>query len=330
MYNSFLIDFFSYNWYNNIYINFIIINCCPCNKNSNSTGENMNKLKVTDVRANPGDSAFLIDDGKTAILYDSGFAFTGFEVAENIKNILGDRPLDYIFLTHSHYDHALGSVYVKHYWKDAKVVAGEYAAKIFAKSSARALMRDLDSKFARKCGISEYEDLTDELCVDIPVSDGDVIRAGDLEFEILSLPGHTRCSVGYYCRSKKLLLSCETIGVYNGSDDVVPSYLVGYEMTISSVKRVQSLDIENIIIPHYGLLTGDKTKFYLAKAMESAVSTANEIASMLKNGKSKEEITGFFKDKFYHGYIKEIYPVDAMELNTGISIELIGREFDCI
>ena len=69
----------------------------------------MHNLKITDVRANPGDSAFLIDDGITAILYDSGFAFTGYAVADNIKSALGERTLDYIFLTHSHYDMAMVS-----------------------------------------------------------------------------------------------------------------------------------------------------------------------------------------------------------------------------
>ena len=47
----------------------------------------MDKIKITDVRVNPGDSAFLIDDGKTAIMYDSGFAFTGYGVADKIKKI---------------------------------------------------------------------------------------------------------------------------------------------------------------------------------------------------------------------------------------------------
>ena len=93
----------------------------------------MQNLKITDVRVHPGDSAFLIDDGKTTILYDSGFGFTGFGVAENIKKVLGSRPLDYIFLTHSHYDHALGSAYISHIYKETKIVAGEYASKIFAK-----------------------------------------------------------------------------------------------------------------------------------------------------------------------------------------------------
>lgn len=65
----------------------------------------MQNINITDVRVHPGDSAFLIDDGTTSILYDSGFAFTGYQVAEKIKKHLGNRKLDYIFLTHSHYDH---------------------------------------------------------------------------------------------------------------------------------------------------------------------------------------------------------------------------------
>lgn len=288
----------------------------------------MKNVKITDVRVMSGDSAFLIDDGKTAIMYDSGFAFNGYNVAEKIKSILGDRKLDYIFLTHSHYDHALGSVYALKFWPDAKVVAGEYAAKIFSKPTAKAVMRDLDSKFAKTCGINEYEDLIDNLKVDIAVSDGDIIKAGDMEFTVINLPGHTKCSVGFYCADEKLLLSCETIGVYNGKDNVVPSYLVGYQMTIDSIDKVSKLDLENILIPHFGLLGKDETAFYIKKAKESAIATAEEIKTMLVEGKSKAEVTEFFKNKFYHGYIKKIYPIDAMELNTGITVDLLSREFD--
>ncbi len=289
----------------------------------------MNKIRITDVRVQPGDSAFLLDDGTTSVLYDSGFAFTGFGVAENIKKILGDRPLDYIFLTHSHYDHALGSVYALSYWKDAKVVAGEYATKIFAKPTAKSVMRDLDRKFSVQCGVSDYEDLIDNLRVDIPVSDGDTVKAGNMEFLALNLPGHTKCSVGYYCPEHQLLLGCETIGVFNGVDDVVPSYLVGYRMTLESIARVERLPIQQILVPHYGLLDEEQTKIYLKRAKKSAVTTAEEIVDLLRQGKSKKEVIDFFKQKFYYGYIQEIYPIDAMELNTGIMIELLKKEFEC-
>ncbi len=287
----------------------------------------MYPLNITDVRAHPGDSAFLLDDGETSILYDSGFAFTGFAVADKIREVLSGRKLDYIFLTHSHYDHALGSAYARRYWPDVQVVAGEYAARIFAKPTAKAVMRDLDRKIALQCGVTEYEDLIDELRVDIPVADGDTVTAGEMTFTVLNLPGHTKCSVGYYCPERKLLLSSETIGVFNGEDDVVPSYLVGYEMAMDSIARVEALDINCILVPHFGLLSGDAVQLYLKKARASAVEAAEKIAAMLRAGQPKEEIVAWFKDRYYHGYVRTIYPIDAMELNTGIMIDLVKREF---
>lgn len=288
----------------------------------------MKNITVTDVRAVPGDAAFLIDDGKTSILYDTGFAFTGKSVAQKIKSLLGERKLDFIFLTHSHYDHALGSVYVKKQYPEVKIVASEYAAKIFAKPSAREVMRDLDRKHARNCGISDYRDLVDSLNADITVNDGDTIKSGELNFEVLSLPGHTKCSVGFYCRSKKLLLGCETLGVFDGKDDIVPSFLVGYAMTLKSVERVQSLDIEHIVVPHFGLISGDTARLYLEKSYSTTKSIAEEFAYLIKQGATNEDILQVFKDKFYHGDIVAAYPIDAMTLNVGIMAELIRREFD--
>ena len=241
----------------------------------------MHSLTITDVRAIPADSAFLIDDGKTAILYDSGFAFTGDRVAENIRKALGERPLDYIFLTHSHYDHALGSIYVKRRYPDAKVVAGEYVGKIFAKPTAKAVMRDLDRKFAKTCGVEAYEDLIDELHADLLVRDGDMIRAGDMDFTVVALPGHTKCSVGFYLPENRLLLGAETLGVYIDSETVIPSYLIGYEITMHSIEKAENMDIQTILVPHHGLLDADSTQNYLKNCRKAAQSTAREIADIL-------------------------------------------------
>ncbi len=288
----------------------------------------MEHIKVTDVREKAGDASFLIDNKDVAILYDSGFAFTGYAVADRIKTALSGRKLDYIFLTHSHYDHALGSVYVKKRFPETKIVAGEYAAKIFQKPSARALMRELDGKFAKNCGVCEYEDLIDELSADITVNDGDIIKAGDIEFCTVSLPGHTKCSVGYYCKSEKLLLGCETLGVFNGVDDIVPSFLVGYDMTMKSIERARELDIEHIVVPHYGLISGDTAKLYLNKAYKTTKSTTEEFVALLKAGKSNADILEVFKEKFYHGSIIDAYPLDAMMLNVDIMTNLLRKEFN--
>lgn len=286
----------------------------------------MKNITVTDVRAIPGDSAFLIDDGKTAVLCDAGFGFTGKRIAQNVQKALGERTLDYIFLTHSHYDHALGAPYVLALYPNAKIVAGAYAASIFAKDSAKARMRDLDRKFATACGVTDYEDLTNDLRVDIAVQDGDAVQAGDMTFTAVALPGHTKCSMGFYLAEQKLLLGSETLGVFDGEHTVMPCFLVGYRMALESIARVRAMDIEQIVFPHLGLAGKESTARFLSLAEYSAKQTAEEIASILRKGGGKEQAMQYFRDKFYHGKIKEGYPIDAMLLNTSIMIDLIERE----
>lgn len=287
----------------------------------------MKNIKITDVRCQKGDASFLIDNGNTSVLYDTGFGFTGYDVADNIKLVLGERKLDYIFLTHSHYDHALGSAYILRRYPDAKVVAGKYAAGIFGRVGAKRTMKELDAKFAEKCGAGNYEFLGDELKVDIAVDEGDIIKAGDMEFEVVNLPGHTRCSVGFYCREKGLFLSNETLGVYDGEKTIVPSYLVSYADTIKSIEKAEKLDIKYLLAPHYGLLNEEQTKYFLDNMKSASEQIAQEILDCLKNGKSDEEILRMIKDKFWHGYIKAIYPEDAVNLNTSIMIQLIKKDF---
>ena len=284
------------------------------------------KLTITDVRAHPGDCAFLLDDGKTAVLYDTGFGFTGYAVADKIRDLLGDRPLDYIFLTHSHYDHVLGAPYVCARYPMARVIAGVHTKEVFAKPTARAHMRDLDKKFAACCGVTEYEDRIDELRVDITVAEGDIIRAGDMEFTVVELPGHTKCSLGFYLASEKLLLSSETLGVYDGGEIVFPLYLVGYQMALDSIAKVESMDIDNLLLPHYGVLDRDATRFYLKNCRKSAVDTAEGIVSILKNGGTHEDAFEYFKDTFFRGNVPAIYPIDAMRLNTNLLVTCIERE----
>jgi len=283
-------------------------------------------IKITDVRQLNGDAAFLIDSGATSILYDTGFGFTGYAVADNVKACLGDRRLDYIFLTHSHYDHALGSAYILRRYPDAKVVAGRYAADIFKRDGAKRTMKELDSKFAEKCGITDYEFLGDELKVDITADDGDIIHAGDMEFRVISLPGHTRCCVGFYCEKEGLLLSNETLGVYDGDKTILPAFLVSFADTISSIEKIEKLDIKSILAPHFGLLDKTQTEYFLKNMKSSAQNIADDILGSIKAGCSDKETVARFKNKYWHGNIKEAYPEDAINLNTSIMVRLLRSE----
>lgn len=283
-------------------------------------------LTITDVRALPGDSAFLIDNGATAVLYDTGFGFTGHAVAENVRRVLGERPLDYILLTHSHYDHALGSAYLRKHYPRVKVVAGAYADKIFRKPTARAVMRDLDRKAAASFGVTEYEDLTDDLRADITVTDGDIIECGNLRFTAVDLPGHTKCSVGYYLPENRLLLASESLGVYCGNGVYLPSFLVGYQMTLDSIRKAGKMDIDSMVIPHYGPVSSEEARNYLKNGEETARKSAEMILNQISLGKSNEEILAYLTDVLYTDQVRPSYPYDAFRMNTEIMMNLIRKE----
>lgn len=288
----------------------------------------MTEFKIYDVRVLQGDSAFLIDDGKTTILYDTGFGFTGEQIAENIEKILGTRKLDYILLTHSHYDHALASVKICERYPEVKVIAGSYATEIFKRPGAKAVMTELDGKAAKKYGREEYTVDADKLRVDIPVNDSDAIALGDVSFRVLNLPGHTKCSVAYYCEERELLLSCETLGVYNGESKITPSVLVGCDCTLKSIDRVSGLKIKNILAPHIGLLDEEQTRFFL-KNMKSATENAIKlIADCIKEGLSNEAIFDIYSETYRNDFNDEAYPIDAARLNTHIMTELIRKEYN--
>ena len=283
-------------------------------------------LTISDVRFIPGDSAFLIDDGTTAVLYDTGFGFTGYAVADNVRKVLGDRPLDYILLTHSHYDHALGSVYLRKRYPNVQVIAGAYAQKIFQKPTARAVMRDLDRQAAEGRGISEYEDLIDELRADISVTDGDIVRCGSMEFTAVELSGHTKCSMGYYLAENELLLASESLGVYIGDGIYLPSFLVGYQLTIDSIRKAGELAIRQMVIPHYGLVSKEEAKRYLSNGEKTARQSADMILARLQQGSTTGEILEYLTEVLYTEQVKPSYPYAAFRMNTEIMINLIRKE----
>ena len=286
----------------------------------------MRELSVHDVRVLPGDSGFLLDDGVTSILVDSGFGFTGFRMADNIAKVLGERKLDYIFLTHSHYDHALGSAYVLRRYPEAVMVAGRYAASIFQRPGAIRTMRELDGKFAAENGVTDYEFLGSGLRVDVACDDGDAVMAGDMRFVVLDLPGHTRCSVGFHCPERRLLIATESLGVYDGAEGIVPSYLVSYEDVLRSVERMEGLEIRSILSPHFGLLNEEQTAFFLKNARRCAVEGRDFLLGLAEGGKTDEEMLAAFRTRYGNDYILSIYPEAAMRMNTQIMINMLKRD----
>lgn len=278
---------------------------------------------VTPVRG--GDAYLFVYDDVT-FLFDSGFGFSSSKLHENIKNVLGERNLDYVLLTHSHYDHALGSSHLNRVYSDCKVVGHDYAAKVMLKEGARSTMTRLDEAARELHGFEEHFEDMENLHIDIPVVDGQKLMLGNHEVEIVSLPGHTKDSIGYYFAESKLMLGCETIGIYADVGVVMPSFLVSYEMTLNSIKRCGTYDIKYYMVPHQGVLIDDDFETFIKGSIDSHIECANMLVEAHKSGRTIDEMIQMFADRYYPEYVRVIYPPAAFSENVNIQIPMILRE----
>ena len=294
--------------------------------NNFSTPDTVKGITIHNVSPVRGGDSFLFVCNDVTFLYDTGFGYCSEVLYENVRKVLGERPLDYILLTHSHYDHAMGSAYLSVMYPNVKVVAFSYAAKILEKTSARIVMRSLNKKAAEMHGITEFNDYVDHLHADITVEDNEIIMLESHAVRVISLPGHTKDCVAYYLEDEKIMLGTETLGMYVADGLVMPSFLVGYQMSLESIAKIQEYDIESYFIPHWGLISGEDVQTFFDDSYKGHVLGHDTIVDNYKAGKGHEEIFGLFQDLYYTPLVQEVYPFAAFKVNTDIQIPMVLRE----
>ena len=284
-------------------------------------------LNITNVGAFTGGDAFLIEspDGKNAIV-DAGYACGAAITVEKIRKALNGRPLDYILLTHSHYDHTSASPALAEAWPGAQIVASEYAAYVFTRPGARREMRRLNESAAEQWEVAPNGELIDRLHVDRTVADGDVLDLGSYTLRVLAAPGHTRDTIGFWSEEEKLLIGNETYGTFSGCGHVMPAYLVGYQMTIDSIDRAAALGARTIIIPHWGVITGETCDGFFAEARHYAESTRNLIVNGWREGLSRAQLVDRYRSEYYVGCQMLYQPEPAFMTNANHIVNMILRE----
>lgn len=135
-------------------------------------------------------AVYAADSGDAVVIdpvldYELGASATSYESVNRVTRFLRDRELalHYILETHAHADHLSGSQVLKRRFPGAKIAIGEHI------TSVQAIFKgifDLPGDFP-----------TDGSQFDQLFRDGDLVRAGSLEFEVIATPGHTPACVTY-------------------------------------------------------------------------------------------------------------------------------------
>lgn len=295
------------------------------------------QLTLDQVGARGGE-AYLATTAEHTLLYDSGYAFAAPAMIKSLEVLLEGRPLDYLFLTHSHYDHALGSAWIKQCWPESIILGSAHAAQVFERQGARKTMQRLDKDAALYLAESgeidpsftssfDYAPL-ELLALDKVVEEGDTLSMGSIVFEVLAAPGHTHCSLMLWCPEEGLLFGSESIGVMINDELVNPCCLTGYRDALKTIEKASALNPRHILLNHRQVVSDNQAALYLKNARYWTREAARIIWKANGEGKTREELEDILKDIFYLEELQAFYPKAAFELNNGYVVDqlLLGKE----
>ncbi len=150
-----------------------------------------------------------------------------------------DANLKYIFLTHCHADHIGGISKLKEL-KGGKILVSR---------------EDSEGLYNEEISLAYYINMQNpELEADSRVDDNDLIHVGDLEFKVISTPGHTKGGLSLYCEKERLLFSGDTMfsGTWGRTDLPTGNFV---EIMDSITNKLMVLPDETIVYPGHGKTT---------------------------------------------------------------------------
>lgn len=196
-------------------------------------------------------NCYVLNDGKHAVVIDPGAG------ADKILEIIETKSLtlDYIFLTHAHFDHVLAVNELKEK-TGAKVVVHE--AEVYRLSDAEASGHTI-------LKTRKYEPIK----ADIEISDGFSTDVGEMHFEFISTPGHTEGSVCII--SGNMIFSGDTLFFDTcGRCDMIGG---NYGDMLKSLKRIYQLPGDYDVFPGHGesttLMREREKNIYMSEAMQN-------------------------------------------------------------
>ncbi len=168
------------------------------------------------------------------------------EIENIIKNVLNGK-LKYIYLTHCHSDHIEGVTELKQRC-GGKILIHRFDSE------------GLNNKYINLSDLIDIPEI--ELEADSRIDDKDLLHLGELEFQVIHTPGHTKGSTSLYCKKEECLFSGDTMfaGTWGRTDLPTSSR---EEIMDSILNKLLLLPEEAIVYPGHGRPTKIETEKHL-------------------------------------------------------------------
>lgn len=102
--------------------------------------------------------------------------------SKDMRDFIGSAKLEYILLTHGHFDH-IGGV---------AAISRDYGAKVVISAEDASMLSSGKASLSAFFGIKQ-----DKITPDLTVSEGSSLMLGETQIKVLATPGHTKGGVCY-------------------------------------------------------------------------------------------------------------------------------------
>lgn len=278
---------------------------------------------LTRVTGGPGGEAVLIKGSEKTALHDCGMACFHKELIENTENALEGRALDYVILSHSHYDHMGALPYIIKRWPEVTVCGSAKASQVFKSKGATDLIVSMGKTAAEFYEHDPNEINAEGIRVDRILENGDMIDLGDEKLMAFETKGHTNCSMSYFLQPEGILLASESTGILENENKLHTSILKSFDDSLESAMFLKLLPYRYVLIPHYGILPQELNDKYFDMYIEEVQREKSLIEDCIKKGMSVDEIFEEHKKVYWNELRAKNNPYRAYRMNTEITIKLL-------
>ncbi|MFJ3987894.1 MBL fold metallo-hydrolase [Streptomyces sp. NPDC090032] len=187
------------------------------------------------------DANTLLVHGRRPALVDSGFVAHAEDTSSWARTRAGEIGL--VVNTHWHSDHVGGNAALQA--RGAAIAAGAPEAEAVRRRDAG-------------CCAAEYLDQpVAPYTVDVPLADGQVLRLGDTDWQVVRTPGHTPGHLALWEPDERLLVVGDALSDYDvGWVNLALDGPDAADTALASLERIAALD-PRVILPSHGPIPAD-------------------------------------------------------------------------
>ncbi len=218
--------------------------------------------------------AYIIKGRQRKLMIDAGINLMGPAYIASLEKVFGDKnALDYVFATHSHFDHLGAIPYLKRKLPSLKAGAAKRVGTLMKKQSVLDLMTSLSDlqRFFFQDIVGNEDVHIEPVDFELNLKAGDRFDLGGVTCEVYEVPGHTSDSLAFFIPEIRALFAGEACGIPESDKDspIQVEFLSSYDDYVASLDKLISLQPKILCMGHMWVFTDEDATGFLQQSLEA-------------------------------------------------------------